>query len=86
MKHYVLRTISPDPYKLYASDSMSDMLDFIDQMLEAITHFSLLSKLNDIQSYCGGQDEGSVFYNKATIPLIIINLVLKEYGIEIVEN
>jgi len=86
MKPYVLQTISSDPYTLHRSDSMSGMLYFVDNMLEATNHFHFISKLNEIQSHCGGLDKASVFYDKATIPLIIINLVLKEYGIEIVEN
>lgn len=55
---------------------------WLDCMLDAVANFSLMSKLNEIQCETG---EG-VFPSKFEIPLVIVNLVLKEFNLCLVEE
>lgn len=60
---------------------------WLDTLLSQTSHFSFLSKLNDIQRECNIRkavaDKYDVFPNKFTMPLVIVNLVLAPFGIEI---
>lgn len=60
---------------------------WLDTLLSQTNHFSFLSKLNDIQCECNVRkavaDKDDVFPNKFTMPLVIVNLVLAPFGIEI---
>lgn len=61
-------------------------MDWLEDLLNAVKHVSLLSKLNEIQAECNLDRDPEPFPNKYTMPLCIVNLVLKEYGLEIEED
>jgi hypothetical protein len=84
MTKYIVKTDEIDPYYLHVSDSIEGAMWYVEKMLHAVCRISLMSILNDLQQECGGDDENSPFHNKFTIPLSIVNLVLKEYHIKIV--
>ena len=64
-------------------------MEWVDNLLYTVKKFSLLSTLNEIQGVswckCGdGKDQlATPFPNKFDMPLIIVNLALKEHGIKI---
>lgn len=64
----------------------SKALYWLDDMLDAVKGFSLLSALNDIQDECNLDKEHPPFPNKMEMPLCILNLVLKEHGLRLEED
>ena len=64
----------------------SKALYWLDDMLDAVKGFSLLSALNDIQVECNLDKEHPPFPNKTEMPLCILNLVLKEHGLRLEED
>ena len=71
-----------------------EAIDWISEVLYEVKDFSLLNALNDIQNVgvvLGLADKNGdaqmirCFPNKYEIPLLLINLVLKEHGIRIDE-
>lgn len=72
----------------YKSGTQEQVTRWLDSLLYAVKGFRLLSALNDIQTECNpgkaGSDGAEVFPNKFSMPLIIVNLVLKEHGLKIV--
>ena len=63
--------------------ALSKAISWLDDMLEAVTSFSLVSALNAIQAECNLDKDPEPFPNKYAMPLCIVNLVLKEYGLEL---
>ena len=61
-------------------------MDWLEDLLDATNNVSLLSKLNKIQAESNFDRDPKPFPDKYTMPLCIVNLVLKEYGLEIEEN
>ena len=70
-----------------------EAIDWASEVLHEIKNFSLLGSLNEIQTVCkviGPTDKNGdaqmieCFPNKSEMPLLLINLVLKEHGIKIV--
>lgn len=72
---------------VFASDirKLGLALNWVDKLLECTHHASLMSKLNDIQRDVRTKDGMTVYEYKDQIPLSIVNLVLREYGLEIEE-
>lgn len=69
-----------------------EAIDWVSEVLYEIKHFSLLNALNEIQGVCkvlGPADKNGdaqmieCFPSKYEMPLLLINLVLKEHGIRI---
>ena len=67
-------------------------IEWVDKVLSTVKHFSLLGALNEIQGVCnvlGPADRNGdaqmivCFPDKYEMPLLLINLVLKEHGIRI---
>ena len=71
-------------------------IEWVDKVLSAVKNFSLFNALNEIQGVCKVQlgpadKKGNVemlecFPDKYEMPLLLINLVLKEHGIKIDDN
>lgn len=73
----------------YKSESQERITRWLDSLLYAVKGFRLLSALNDIQTECNPKNAAmneadKVFPNKFSMPLIILNLVLKEHGLKVV--
>ena len=66
--------------------AQSKAMDWLDDLLDATKDFSLYSALNKIQAECNLDKNPPPFPNKTTMPLCIVNLVLKEHGLEIEED
>ena len=66
--------------------ALSKALGWLDDMLDAVKGFSLFTALNDIQAECNLNREPKPFPNKYAMPLCILNLVLKEHGLELEED
>ena len=66
--------------------AMSKALYWLDDMLDAVKGFSLFSALNEIQTECNLDKENPMFPKKTEMPLCILNLVLKEHGLELEED
>ena len=78
----------PDGIVFYEGDSQEDAMRWIEELLLRVADFSLMGKLNDIQSSCSNCAEGGVaaFPNKFAIPLVIVNLVLAKFNLSIVRH
>lgn len=61
-------------------------LCWLDDMLVAVKGFSLFSELNRIQEECNVGRDPQPFPYKMEMPLCILNLVLKEHGLELKED
>lgn len=64
----------------------SNALYWLDDMLDAVKGFSLFTALNGIQAECNLDKEHPPFPSKLEMPLCIVNLVLKEHGLELEED
>lgn len=64
----------------------SNAIGWADNVIYAITGESLMSRLNDIQLGCRSENGETLFPDKFTMPLCIVNLVLKEFNLEIKEE
>ena len=64
----------------------SKALYWLDDMLDAVKGFSLFSALNKIQAECNLDKDPKPFPSKTEMPLCILNLVLKEHGLELEED
>ena len=69
-----------------------EAIEWVSEVLHEVKDFSLLNALNEIQGVCkaiGPSDKNGnaqmveCFPNKYEMPLLLINLVLKEHGIRI---
>ena len=65
--------------------AQSKAMYWLDDLLVATKKFSLFSALNNIQAECNLDKNPPPFPDKTTMPLCIVNLVLKEHGLEIEE-
>lgn len=70
-----------DKYKAKAK-----ALCWLDDMLVAVKGFSLFSELNRIQEECNLGRDPQPFPYKTEMPLCIVNLVLREHGLELKED
>lgn len=66
--------------------AQSKAMDWVDDLLEATKKFSLYTALNDIQAECNLDRDPKPFPDKTKMPLCIVNLVLKEHGLELEEG
>lgn len=66
--------------------AQSKAMDWLEDLLDATKNFSLYSALNEIQAECNLDKNPPPFPDKTTMPLCIVNLVLKEHGLEIEED
>ena len=66
--------------------ALSKALGWLDDMLVAVKGFSLFSALNEIQAECNLDKEHPPFPDKYAMPMCILNLVLKEHGLELEED
>ena len=82
-------------YTLNIFDTKIEAIDWLDKVLYEVKNFSLFNVLNEIQGVCKAkiptdknEDPSTIecFLYKDDIPLLLINLVLKEHGIKIVKN
>lgn len=81
-----------DSIELNSFSTKREAIDWLSEVLSAIKNFSLLGALNEIQGVCrvvGPADKNGnaqmieCFPSKYDMPLLLINLVLKEHGIRI---
>lgn len=63
--------------------ALSKALSWLDDMLDAVKNFSFFAALTDIQVECNLDKEHPPFPDKRAMPLCILNLVLKEHGLEL---
>ena len=61
-------------------------LSWLDDMLDAVKGFSLFAELGKIQEECNLGKDPKPFPVKTEMPLCILNLVLKEHGLELKED
>lgn len=61
-------------------------LHWLDDMLNAVKGCSLFEELNEIQAECNQGLDPQPFPKKTEMPLCILNLVLKEHGLELKED
>jgi len=66
--------------------ALSKAITWLDNLLVGTSRFSLLSKLNDIQAECNLDKNPPPFPNKYAMPLGIVNLLIKEFGLQIEED
>ena len=72
-------------------DTKEDLIRLADCILSAIVSFSLMAELNNMQMYAhanedcmeGDTPNRTVFDNKFEIPSYFINLILKDYNMEV---
>lgn len=84
---YAIRDLN-DTFTFTTKGNQEDTIRWLDLLLDAVKKVSLMTKLNDIQRDCNegrSQSDPIVFPNKFTMPISIINLVIKEFGLKIVE-
>lgn len=70
---------------VFECDSKSGIICWLEDILMATNHFSLLSELNDIQSDCHDENGKSVFPNKYEMPTKIINLLIQKFKLRVVD-
>lgn len=61
-------------------------LRWLDDLLNAVEGFSLFTTLNRIQAECNLDKDPKPFPSKTEMPLCLLNLVLKEHGLELEEG
>lgn len=66
--------------------ALSKALDWLDDMLDAVKGFSLYTALDRIETACNAGKDPKPFPSATEIPLCILNLVLKEHGLELEED
>ena len=66
--------------------AQSKALYWLDDLLDATNNFSLFDALRKIQAESNLNKNPPPFPDLVTMPLIIVNLVLKKYGLEIEED
>jgi len=71
---------------LIALDSQREAMEWADAALLAIAGESLIGELNDIQAECNLDKDPKPFPDKFAMPLCIVNLVLKEFNLELREG
>lgn len=64
----------------------SKAMYWLEDLLSATNDFSLFDTLDKIQAESNFNKNPPPFPNKVEMPLIIVNLVLKKYGLEIEED
>lgn len=64
----------------------ANAIDWLDNVIVATTGESLMSRLNKIQLECRNENGETLFPDKSKMPLCIVNLVLKEFNLEIKED
>ena len=73
-----------DMFVLHTAETQENAMRWLSLVLEKASkdRFNLWSELIDLQHDCYNETTGkTIFPDKTKIPLAIINLVLKEYGI-----
>lgn len=64
----------------------ANTIGWLDNVIAATTGKSLMSRLNEIQLGCRNENGETLFPDKDKMPLCIVNLVLKEFNLEIEED
>lgn len=64
----------------------ANAIGWLDNVIVATTGESLMSRLNEVQLGCRNGDGETLFPDKDKMPLCIVNLVLKEFNLEIEED
>ena len=64
----------------------SKALNWLDDMLDAVKGFGLFAALDRIRAECNLGKDPKPFPSAAEMPLCILNLVLKEHGLELGED
>ena len=64
----------------------SKALYWLDDMLDAVKGFSFFAALNRIQAECNLDRDPKPFPSKTEMPLCLLNLVLKEHGLQLEEE
>lgn len=83
---YKVVGIGVDKPTFYKADTQEKVTRWLDELLMCTNDFSLMSKLNDLQTECYTCGKGGVeaFPSKFDIPLMVVNLIIKDFGLEIV--
>lgn len=79
-----VRLIKDD--RIIYSGNQNNATKYVEDILQAITNFSLQNELNTMQIESGeGFNPKSKWFDKGDFPLYFVNLLLKPYGMEMVE-
>jgi hypothetical protein len=65
--------------------ALSKAITWLDNLLDGTSNFSLLSKLNEMQVVCNRGKDPKPFPDKFAMPVCIVNLLIKEFGLRIEE-
>ena len=82
VKPFKVRTLSNDPVCLVRFRTQEEAIRWIDEVVYAVRRDSLLEELNRVQGAVNEQGE-RLFPNKFTMDLIVVNLVLRKWNLEI---
>jgi len=72
--------------KLLPDTAQEKAIRWLDNLLDGTSRFRLISRLNDIQGECNLDRDPPPFPNKFAMPLGIVNLLIKEFGLTIEED
>lgn len=74
-----IRLIKED--RIIYTGNQSNATRWIEDILQAITDFSLQNELNNMQvESTSSMNPHSIWFDKGTIPLYFVNLLLRPYG------
>lgn len=80
-----VRLIKQD--RIIYTGNQSNAIWWVEDILQAVTDFSLQSELNTMQvESTDGLNPESVWFDKGIIPLYFVNLLLKPHGMEMIEH
>lgn len=75
--------------KLFESKSPEEIFNWINQVLLATADFSFLGELNEMQGHAGvelfSKEKKTRFDSKYEIPVYFVNLIIKDYGLKVIE-
>lgn len=80
-----IRLIKED--RIIYTGNQSNAIWWVEDILQAITKTSLQNELNIMQVESrDGLNPDSIWFDKGTIPLYFVNLILKQHGMEMIEH
>lgn len=82
---YTFATFEDGKGALDQEPALSKAITWLDNLLDGTSHFSLLSKLNEMQVVCNRDKDPKPFPDKFAMPVCIVNLLVKEFGLQIEE-
>lgn len=80
-----IRLIKED--RIIYTGNQSNAIWWVEDILQAITNTSLQNELNTMQTESRDSlNPDSIWFDKGTIPLYFVNLILKQHGMEMIEH